>query len=52
MPFQYLGSIYALLVGYLILDERLNSVVMIGVLVILLGVVLNTIFKSKKRNQL
>jgi drug/metabolite transporter (DMT)-like permease len=49
MPFQYLGSIYALLVGYLILDERLNSVVMIGVLVILLGVVLNSIFKSKKR---
>jgi drug/metabolite transporter (DMT)-like permease len=52
MPFQYLGSIYALSVGYLMLDERMNSVVLIGILVILLGVVLNTIFKSNKKNQL
>ena len=48
MPFQYLGSVYALLVGYLILDERLNAVVIIGVFVILLGVVFNTIVKSRK----
>jgi drug/metabolite transporter (DMT)-like permease len=48
MPFQYLGSVYAFLVGYLILDERLNSVVVIGVFVILLGVVFNTIVKARK----
>jgi drug/metabolite transporter (DMT)-like permease len=50
MPFQYLGSVYALLVGYLVLDERLNTIVMVGVFLILLGVILNTIFKSKRRN--
>jgi drug/metabolite transporter (DMT)-like permease len=50
MPFQYLGSVYALLVGYLVLDERLNTIVIVGVFLILLGVILNTIFKSKKRN--
>ena len=49
MPFQYLGSVYALLVGYLILDERLNTIVISGVFVILLGVVLNTIVKSRKK---
>jgi drug/metabolite transporter (DMT)-like permease len=50
MPFQYLGSVYALLVGYLVLDERLNTIVIVGVFLILLGVILNTIFKSKRRN--
>jgi drug/metabolite transporter (DMT)-like permease len=50
MPFQYLGSVYALLVGYLILDERLNAVVIIGVFVILLGVVFNTMVKARKPN--
>jgi drug/metabolite transporter (DMT)-like permease len=49
MPFQYLGSVYAFLVGYLILDERLNTIVIIGVFVILLGVILNTVFKSKNK---
>ena len=38
MPFQYLGSVYALLVGYLILDERLNTVVICGVFIILLDI--------------
>jgi drug/metabolite transporter (DMT)-like permease len=46
MPFQYLGSVYALLVGYLVLDERLNTVVICGVFIILLGVILNTIVKA------
>ncbi|MEY3085873.1 MAG: hypothetical protein RL037_2072 [Bacteroidota bacterium] len=49
MPFQYLGSVYAFLVGYLILDERLNTPVVIGVSIILLGVIFNTIIKAKKR---
>lgn len=48
MPFQYLGSVYAFLVGYLILDERLNSVVVIGVVVILVGVIFNTLLKAKR----
>lgn len=49
MPFQYLGSIYAFLVGYFILNERLNTVVIIGVFVILSGVIMNTISKSRKK---
>ena len=49
MPFQYLGSVYALLVGYLILDERLNTLVVIGVFIILIGVVLNTFVKGIQR---
>jgi drug/metabolite transporter (DMT)-like permease len=49
MPFQYLGSVYALLVGYLILNERLNTLVVIGVFIILIGVVLNTFVKGIQR---
>ena len=47
IPFQYLGSVYAFLVGYLILDERLNFVVVTGVIIILIGVLLNTLINSK-----
>jgi drug/metabolite transporter (DMT)-like permease len=50
-PFQYLGSIYALLMGYFIFDERLNFLIVIGVAFVLLGVIGNTItrvFLSKK----
>ena len=46
IPFQYLGSIYALLVGFLILDERLNAVIISGVALILIGVTLNSILRS------
>ena len=48
IPFQYLGIIYAILVGYLIFDERLNTFVNIGVLMILSGILMNAYFRFKK----
>jgi len=47
IPFQYLGIIYAILVGYLIFDERLNTFVNIGVLMILSGILMNAYFRFK-----
>lgn len=44
-PFQYLGIIYALLIGLFIFDERLNLIVYVGVFLILTGVLLNTIYR-------
>jgi drug/metabolite transporter (DMT)-like permease len=50
-PFQYLGSIYALLMGYFIFDERLNFLIIIGVGLILLGVIVNTLIKALQRKE-
>ncbi len=50
-PFQYLGSIYALLMGYFIFDERLNFLIIIGVGLILLGVISNTLIKAFQRKE-
>ena len=50
-PFQYLGSIYALLMGYFIFDERLNFLIIIGVGLILMGVVANTLIKALQRKE-
>ena len=49
MPFQYLGIIYALLVGLFVFDERLNVFVYAGVLLILFGVLMNTIYRHLKQ---
>jgi len=46
-PFQYLGAIYAALAGYLIFDESLSIIVYIGIVLILAGVVFNTISAKK-----
>jgi len=45
-PFQYLGSIYAMLMGFFIFEEHLNILIMIGVALILVGVVANTLIKA------
>lgn len=50
-PFQYLGAIYASLMGFLIFDERLSFYVFIGIFVILTGVILNTIFGKTIRSK-
>jgi drug/metabolite transporter (DMT)-like permease len=50
-PFQYLGSIYALLMGYFIFDERLNFLIIIGVALILVGVIANTLIKAFQRKE-
>lgn len=48
IPFQYLGIVYALLVGYLVFDERLNMMVNLGVLFIFSGIIMNAYFRYKK----
>jgi drug/metabolite transporter (DMT)-like permease len=45
-PFQYLGSIYAMLMGFFIFEEHLNILIIIGVALILVGVVANTLIKA------
>ncbi len=44
-PFQYLGSIYALLIGYFIFDENLSLIAYGGMLLILAGIVGNALWK-------
>ena len=50
-PFQYLGSIYAFLVGYFIFFEKLSPFVELGIAFILGGIILNAISKKFKRNR-
>lgn len=50
-PFQYLGSIYAMLMGYFIFGERLNFLIIIGFGLILMGVVANTLIKALQRKE-
>jgi len=47
-PFQYLGAIYMFLIGYFVFDEHLSFIVNVGIVIILSGVLLNTVFKRKK----
>lgn len=50
-PFQYLGSIYALIVGYFVFDEQLAWISYLGIGLILIGVLLNVIFgKSRPKS--
>ena len=46
-PFQYLGSIYALLIGFYFFDESLPFLSILGILFILLGVLVNIFVKRK-----
>jgi drug/metabolite transporter (DMT)-like permease len=50
-PFQYLGAIYAAIMGLFIFDERLSWVVYLGIFLILFGVVTNALIKVRKRNK-
>lgn len=45
-PFQYLGAIYALFSGWFIFDEQLNTSVLAGIVLILIGVLVGTIFRK------
>ena len=47
-PFQFVGSIYALLVGYFIFDGQLSLAILVGMFFILLGVVMNIFVKGNK----
>lgn len=46
-PFQYLGAIYAFLMGYFIFNETLSFVVNIGITLVLLGVVTNSVLRKR-----
>lgn len=49
-PFQYLGSIYALLIGYFVFNEQLAWISYLGIGLILVGVLLNVVVgKSTSR---
>lgn len=50
VPFQYLGAIYALLSGWFLFDEQLNTLALSGILLILTGVIVNA-FLQQKRTQ-
>lgn len=47
-PFQYLGSIYALIVGMYFFDESLPFLAILGIIFILSGVLVNLFVKSRK----
>ncbi len=49
-PFQYLGSIYALFIGYYLFDESLASLSLIGIFLILIGVLVNVFVKRKVKS--
>lgn len=42
MPIKYIGSIYAVLIGYFVFDEVLGWVSLAGIGVVLIGVILNS----------
>jgi drug/metabolite transporter (DMT)-like permease len=44
-PFKYLGSVYAIISGYLIFDEQLNLIILSGILLIITGITLNSLVK-------
>lgn len=49
MPFKYLGSIYALMVGMFLFGEFISLYAYIGITVVLTGVLGNTILKGRKK---
>lgn len=48
VPVQYLGVIYAFLVGYFQFFEGLNNMVIIGIVLVISGVVINAILRKPK----
>lgn len=49
IPFQYLGAIYAFLVGYLLFEETLSNMIEIGIVLVVSGVVINAILRKSKQ---
>jgi drug/metabolite transporter (DMT)-like permease len=47
VPFQYLGAIYGFLVGYFIFLEELSSALILGMVLILVGVIVNSILRQR-----
>ena len=51
-PFKYVGSLFALILGYTIFDERLQWFSLLGMGLVVLGVILNTRVKLKPLTEL
>ena len=51
MIFKYIGAIFALIFGYFIFDEKFSIQALFGIILLLLGVVLNIVFKKKPYDQ-
>lgn len=49
IPFQYLGAIYAFLIGYFIFLEELGTGLIVGIVLVIGGVVINSLLKSKQK---
>lgn len=47
MPLQYLGAIYAFIVGYFLFDETLSLIIDIGMLLVISGVIANVIIRNR-----
>jgi drug/metabolite transporter (DMT)-like permease len=47
-PIKYIGAIYAVTIGYFIFDEELSLYATLGIILVLIGVLLNTFFKRLK----
>jgi drug/metabolite transporter (DMT)-like permease len=45
VPFQYFGAIYAFLIGFFVFDERLNLILYLGLAIIILSVIGNTLYR-------
>lgn len=45
-PIQYLGAIYAFLIGYFFWDETLTYIVTIGIFITLIGLMLNSLVRN------
>lgn len=54
VSFQYFGAIYSLLIGFFVFDERLNLILYLGLIIIVVSVIGNTLYSgySKKRLRL
>ena len=50
-PFQYLGSIYALILGFFVFDEMISFLSYLGITLILIGVISNVFIRARfKKN--
>jgi len=47
-PVKYVGAIYAVIIGYFVFDETLSLYATFGIILILIGVLLNTFIKKSK----
>jgi drug/metabolite transporter (DMT)-like permease len=48
IPFQYIGAVYAFLVGYYIFAETLSNTILLGIVLVLSGVIINAFLRKAK----